>query len=814
MVLVGKEDKNNEQVTEFKELLQTFSSQYNDNINSGVIDVLVNSDRVYYLEDYIDCQLVSELLNCDSDNSYPIEKYFDNEEVMKIIMQNIENPKAIIDVCIHCNRLDVLRWANEDILLFPYDENQLIIDYLLAKNIIPYCLNGIINNESFITHLREKKQYKYLLNVSNCTLLEKNKEGITLLEELLNNNLIKKFDIGISDVEIIRILNKRNQLNLINSCDVYLLFQNTDEIFLEGTFDRGISLAEYFLEKGVEFSSPQLWLTNVSKKYEPIINRLYNKGYYEFLGIILYGEQFLIKLDDGTVLLDKLLEKNVFINLGSIIYSTKIAELLVKYKRFDLLIKCDLDILLNEELDGQSYLEMILDAIKSKEFRCDRNFFNIPNWWSNHQIAKFYITFAKKETIAYLKSLEVTQLLKKEIDKTLLDELLELDSDLTLNTILSQSVKANMKIAIILKSRGFDITDIDVPLYEESNTNEYLIRFQNTLGIGPLREEGEILLEELYGLFINDKKSDPQLISSLIIGYRNALLVNYDYTILELRVLIEIKKNNNEFAYYYSNDTIDHFSRSVYCERPIVTVLMHETAHAIHYYQTGFQIPDNYMQIVINVRSKPNFIEKIKVFAEIFNSIIKRVKEIAKEKFALFNPSFYSQEFTDSIKTFLDKTYEEKKAEFASLSISEETLDSILSYIFTAQEYKKQFRRIKTLEYEWCIKCEELELYGAFCDILDAICEGEFNNGLLKSRTGKAIPSCCGHGVNYYYDRPNSMFIEMIANYAVIIKSKNSSQMIGWLRHIVGNELVDMLDEFYVNELLNSKEEKENTNNL
>lgn len=64
------------------------------------------------------------------------------------------------------------------------------------------------------------------------------------------------------------------------------------------------------------------------------------------------------------------------------------------------------------------------------------------------------------------------------------------------------------------------------------------------------------------------------------------------------------------------------------------------------------------------------------------------------------------------------------------------------------------------------------------------------------------------HGVNYYYNNLNNDFNEMIANYAVLLKSKNFSQMLGWLRYIV-----DMFNNFYREQILKVKVEKKESEN-
>ena len=66
------------------------------------------------------------------------------------------------------------------------------------------------------------------------------------------------------------------------------------------------------------------------------------------------------------------------------------------------------------------------------------------------------------------------------------------------------------------------------------------------------------------------------------------------------------------------------------------------------------------------------------------------------------------------------------------------------------------------------------------------------------------MQSIGGHGGKYYSDGINlqNMFTEMVANYAVIIKSKKREEYLEVLREVVGNELVCMLDEFYTSKII------------
>ena len=95
----------------------------------------------------------------------------------------------------------------------------------------------------------------------------------------------------------------------------------------------------------------------------------------------------------------------------------------------------------------------------------------------------------------------------------------------------------------------------------------------------------------------------------------------------------------------------------------------------------------------------------------------------------------------------------------------------------------------------------------AIGDILDAIYEGELHSGVLKDLEGEKIKRTAGHGISYYSNSKHG-FDEMVANFASIIKSRDSQKTLNLLRDIVGEEMFDMLGEFYFNNIIYNKAEQ------
>ena len=76
----------------------------------------------------------------------------------------------------------------------------------------------------------------------------------------------------------------------------------------------------------------------------------------------------------------------------------------------------------------------------------------------------------------------------------------------------------------------------------------------------------------------------------------------------------------------------------------------------------------------------------------------------------------------------------------------------------------------------------------------------------MKEQNQK-IKRIAGHGIYYYNDKDN-VFDEMIANFSAIVKSNNSGDDLEKLKNIVGEELYDMMNNFYHQDILKVNIEK------
>ena len=247
--------------------------------------------------------------------------------------------------------------------------------------------------------------------------------------------------------------------------------------------------------------------------------------------------------------------------------------------------------------------------------------------------------------IKYIRDIKAETLLKKYEDKTLLEYLLDNDTELTLNKILSKDLKADPDIAVILKNRGIEQKAVNVSKEENEYTAEYIEGINRHLGIGPLMEEGEKLLNELKELFLTDGKSDKNLISGLIVGYRNALIIDYDINIEEVKKLIEIKKENKDMFCYIKSDNGSYFSPregAVFCENANTNTMLHETGHALHSYIADMKTPRDYQEIVERARENPEVLAKAEEYAINYRQILHSVTLLVEQRYNDFFKGYYN----------------------------------------------------------------------------------------------------------------------------------------------------------------------------
>lgn len=587
----------------------------------------------YFYLNYLSQEIITKLITKDNNGIYPIEKYLNNKRLIEKIMPSINDINVLLEICNRNNDYDLIKAVKARMLITNYKDDKTVLLFLL-------------NDKKVVPDC--------LINIP---------EDIVFIKYLIKNNL---YD--------------------------YLKKASEDVLLME--VESGKTLLEFLIDKG----------------YDPEIKYIFNKKTIS----ILYRKQKLnlAKVVSDDVLLtpvkelfsdDSLGDETLFEYMirngyklnSSRISSEKLFKICYLEQRPDLLEEASISDLLKPIDDTYTYFDFLLDAIANKGLKI-----RVPSHpWSSdvNEHIEYYTTIAKHDMMKYIGEIKAEKLLKKYGDKTLLEYLLDTDSNLTLNKILSDDLKADPDIAVILKNRGIVQKSVNVSKEENEYTTKYIENINNHLGIGPLPEEGERLLNELKLLFLTDGKSDKDLITGLTAGYRNALMNNYDINIIEIKKLIEIKKENKDIFYYIKNANGSHFSPSngsIFCENANTNTLLHETGHALHFYAADMKTPDEYQKIVEEARENPEVLAKTKEYAANYRKLVNNITLLVEQRYDSFFKSYYSTEKVEEIKKNLTKSKEDKKKEYKELHIPDEQLDMILSDMYTQEEYIDHQKRI------------------------------------------------------------------------------------------------------------------------
>lgn len=731
------------------DVFEKIKSNIPENKQIEIINIIILSDKSKYLNQ----EMIEKLFKKDNDGNCLIEKYLTNKQIIKKLIPLINNSNLLLNFCSEKNDYNIMKYANSKVLMDAYSENKSVLQYLFyEKNIIPDILNlkTIFLDEQLIRFIVSNKLYDLLANTNDEYLLsfevEKDK---TILDILLENNYSLNINFFMLEKNIIS-LYKFGRLDLIKTANTFLLLKSVSDLFKDESIGNE-SFLEHMLDKG----------------YQPIEN---------------------IKV------------------LSDI--SIELLEILYKKKQVNLLAEINFEQLLHKTSDGETYFDYVLENIKEKKIKKNISVYK-PNG-STKLIAQYYLMLARHDMMNYVKKPNEEELLKQNKGKILLKELLELDRNLTLNKVLTEDVKSRINEIEFSTIKDIKQNYVDLMLKDEK-LKDCLDEFENEIEKDNVSQEGNMLLRMLEELFLNDGMSDEQLIHALINGYRRALNVNYESNIKEIRCLIKIKQENKyKFCYIKRNEKPAFISSAgcIVCDEPIACKLLHETGHALHYYMTDEYILKNYEEIIQRVRKKSDTLIKISEYAKQYNELKNKITNLVEQNCKSFFELYYNEEKKHEIENLLLKTKSEKLEEFKELGFSDVDIDKIVDFTIKPEEYIEYQKKIFIKQTADNILVSEFGSYSAIGDILDAIYEGEIFSQVLKNSDGKIITGLRGHGLSYYYGT-NHGFGEIIANFSLINKSKNSVKILELLRNIVGDELYNMLSDFYYCNIVEGKQIEE-----
>ncbi len=729
---------------------------------------------------------ISELTNCSIDelkdfNVYDIFEYLPKKENLIQKLKSKEKSK-IEDGDIYI-----------DDLLEPMEDGMTLLEYALRNN---------INIASVKFELKQIFDAAIILTKFNYELFSVKEEFLYI--DIGEN---KKFIDLLFEKKYIDCIGRsyKSDLRILDYCLKYNNFDViSDKLLEELLVERdGKFLIEKYLSNDNFVKS--LNLKNVDNQK---LIKIYNNGYKNFL--IDADEKILLTPYNGMTILEDMLKSNITPSLKNGFESIKTMEILYSYNKIDLMCKTktNLKLLVDFPSRESNYLQYLIECRK-KGINVHLELINYLTE-DNELSARAYIQMVRNDFKGYLNALDENKLTKKdESGKSLLYYLINLDKYLTIDEILNLNLRKSPIISAELKLLGFGNVQIGAE-YDKFDCDAIYRKVNNDKYAEGVVSPVEDLLEELRNLFYQDGESDKELIDALIISYRHTTSTNPVF-IEELKRLIEIKKNTPNF-YYTRLEGSGYFSPKkvkVVVEDSTISTLDHETGHALHYFLADDEVPENYESILLSINSDPTWIKRIEEYSKMYHKLIDETKDVALKIVSKYISEESANSNSEEINELLVKTKEERTKTYLEKGYSEETLDIIFSDSFTLDEFVKQKKQIEIYELLDTIMRYEYDAFIAIGDIIDAITRGNFQSNLLRNDKNEKIESAYGHGVRYYSLKEHG-FDEMVANYSSIIKSKHSNEILKLLRNIVGDELVDLLDEFYMTKIIGLKDyEKE-----
>ena len=397
--------------------------------------------------------------------------------------------------------------------------------------------------------------------------------------------------------------------------------------------------------------------------------------------------------------------------------------------------------------------------------------------------------------------------------RCLLEELIIQDPSVAKKVIEYFSLSNNYNIAMFLKFRGIETSKIDLDLLDRYDfSSEYVDNFNENVTPEDITEEAMELLNELSNLM--NSSCDQNLLNDVLLYYRYFLSKNYELALNELKRLIEIKKNNPNFSIirHKKNSCFNLLNGNIYLDEKTISTIGHEITHALHFYLSNYETPNELVGIVNKLKNNPKFIERVKDYSIQFKQLEEMVTQRVYEEYSVWEKEYYTEEKIEELKSFLSKTKFEQIEKYRRMGYSVDSIKIIFNEVYTLEEYMESQKRIKCKEKVEYILRSEFSGFIAIGDIIDGIYRGFFRSNRLNDLNGNLIEHAYGHGIHYYFKSNRRLFSEALSDYSQILKSLNSDKELTLLKNIIGEEYFNLIRDFYINNLIYSEKYEDSKN--
>lgn len=769
--------KDIEQDKEISSYFRKYSNTKDKIYISKIIEYIKKSKIARIDFDFDDINL---LLYSDETKKTFLDYLIENYDILSYNLQRkLAENEIYVHKCIDKGIFEIVDDISDKILLKEYDIWNTLFDYLLhVDKLSPNIIERLGTNEGIIKKINAKDP-KLLCYLKGDILFSQKIDGIRIIEYLFKENIIEPDTITriYYNKEIYDLCIKYNREDLLS----YI----TESCFLYKK--NGQYIIEELLDKKV---------VPKCRCYDTISYKLfYKRGIFNKL--IEANEPELLSVIDNNTLLEILLKKGLTPLCRHFTYLESL-NIMLKYKRYDLLVRCSLSSLLTIKDNNITYLDILLDEVKHG---LNVRLGVIDTYNAElKEVAKYYVKLAQHGLIKYVNPVTEEELLNESKGLKFIEYLLKEDKELTINVILREKVKENLDIATLLRSRKIEQKIIDFEPYYHSLVDDYYQKYHDYLASFQVTDEEQELLDELKSLMLKDNKSDKDFVEYMINEYRYLLSVKNEYGERELRQLIEIKRNVPNFCIrkakkeaYYSN-----YSKSINLENGCVEVLNHETGHALFHILTERKVPKEFEKIVYQIRNNPKTKEKVRTYSIKILEIKNSVENVVHEVLENYEPT---EEEKKKINAYLAKCKTEKRKEYLQNGYSKDKIEEILNETYNLEEYINSSKKKEERELTDAILRTRYGSFIALGDILDAIFIGKYKSEALIYNNENVIPEGYGHGIAYFEKGITTMFDETIANFSSIIKSYDAIETLSYLKDITGEAFVNLLENYYKNEI-------------
>lgn len=308
-----------------------------------------------------------------------------------------------------------------------------------------------------------------------------------------------------------------------------------------------------------------------------------------------------------------------------------------------------------------------------------------------------------------------------------------------------------------------------------------------------LNKEDKLLIQEFCKTF---KDHNQNILKFLTQEFAKMLTSNHQRAKEDIKKLIAYKKDKPSFILSDSMNTegaYEEDSETLKFSQHIPQIFEHELSHLLY---SKFDETDEltaYETLRKNLATKDNY-EKIKKYIELFHmEYDDKIDYFEKEYYKMVEQKYGS---FDKYLNVICEDMLKNKPEFISLrdiedgGISFEMVDDS-----NISDIVLEFLIIEKNEY---VIANTRKFYSSKLmleNLLDAIFMGKiFDDEKCLS----------GHGSLYYQDREEASFDECLANYDAIIKSSDNVEILEDLDYLLGNELIQFLNNYL-------KENRENS---